>query len=440
MGGLSDIVNVTISLLTGGLSLPGFGTPMILSHNATWITDRIRYYSDADGVVGDFAVTTPEYQAAAAIFSQSPRPERVAIGKASSARKPTQRYKITITVAANGTTYSVKVGGTQFNFTSVTALNDDIVAGLVAAIGVVTGFTVTAAGAALSMYVQIVGAAAGNWVSVENLQPDLLALVQDHADPGVATDLAEIKLVDSQWYGLVTLYNSEAYITAAAAWVEANEKLYIPMTTDTIVETTAFTGATDIVKDLYTLGYARTAPLFKHTTQYFADAAWFGRCLPLDPGSETWKFKTLNGIPFDIFTETRQGNVQAKRGNIYYNIAGASITAEGITSSGEFIDTIRFRDWLKVNIQADCFIALKNSNKIPYTDEGIAVIETALRAVLDRGVAAGGIVRGSYKVIVPKAADAAPADKAARILRGVKFNCQLAGAIHKLFVNGEIVL
>lgn len=439
MGVLDSIVQVSISLLTGGLTLPGFGTPMILSHNAAWATDRIRYYTDADGVVADFAVTTPEYLAAAAVFSQEPRPERIAIGKAN--LKPTQRWKITVSTVESSKTYKGKVANVEWSFTSdSTATNDEVTTGIAAAIGTVAGFTITTPGAAGSTIVQIVASTPGNWVSLENLMPSHLSIVQDHADPGVATDLAEIALVDSNWYGLVTLYNSEAYVTAAAGWVEANEKLYIPMIVDTIVETQVFSGATDIVKDLYTLGYARTAALFKRSAHYFADAAWFGRCLSLDPGSETWMFKTLSGIPFDIFTGTQKNNVEQKRGNIYLQYAGASITETGITSSGEFIDTIRFRDWLKQQIQADCFLALKNSNKVPYTDEGIAIIETALRAVLDRGVAAGGIVRGSYTVTAPKVSAAAPADKAARILRGMKFKATLAGAIHKIVVQGEIIL
>lgn len=442
MAGLRDIVNVSIVLLTGGLSVPGFGIPMVLSHSAAWPTERIRFYSDPDGVLADFAASSVEYAATAAIFSQEPRPARVAIGKA--LNKPTQKYEIAISTVANLTAYSVKVGAGTATFTSdASATNDEIATGLAAAITTLapSGFTASTTGLAGSLIVQLLGNAAGNWISVENLMPDLLSVAQTHADPGIAADLAAIKLVDNSWYGLITLYNSEALVTAAAAWVEANKKLYIPCVADTKAETDAFTGATDIIKDLYLLAYARTAPVYHRSTAYFPDAAWFGRVLPLDPGSETWKFKTLAGVPAVTFTETQQTNVQSKRGNIYYAIAGRNITSEGLTSSGEFIDTVRFRDWLELRIQTDCFLALSNANKIPYTDEGVAVIEAALRAVLDEGIEVGGIVAGSVTITVPKVATQAPADRAARIFRNIKFRCTLAGAIHKLDpIQGEIII
>ena len=74
------LFKVQISLQTGGLTQQGFGTAMILGYPTGW-TERSRTYSSITGVAADFAVSTPEYKAANAYFSQSPRPEQLVIGR-----------------------------------------------------------------------------------------------------------------------------------------------------------------------------------------------------------------------------------------------------------------------------------------------------------------------------------------------------------------------
>ncbi len=91
--------------------------------------------------------------------------------------------------------------------------NDSIVNGLVAALPSISGFTVSAQGSGGSKYVRILADAAdASWARIEVLDPALLTLWQNHADPGIATDLAAIELEDSDWYGLVTLYNSYSLV------------------------------------------------------------------------------------------------------------------------------------------------------------------------------------------------------------------------------------
>ena len=72
------LFKVQISLQTGGLTQQGFGTAMILGYPTGW-TERSRTYSSITGVAADFAVSTPEYKAANAYFSQSPRPEQLVL-------------------------------------------------------------------------------------------------------------------------------------------------------------------------------------------------------------------------------------------------------------------------------------------------------------------------------------------------------------------------
>ena len=64
--------------------------------------------------------------------------------------------------------------------------------------------------------------------------------------------------------------------------------------------------------------------------------------------------------------------------------------------------------------------------KVPFTDAGIALVETAVRGVLQEGVAVGLLSPDpAPAVTVPKAADVSAEDKAARLLPDVKFTATL---------------
>lgn len=437
---LKDIVDIVITTAVGGLTQAGFGTPMILGYTATWV-ERFRYYTDVLGVAADFATSTPEYQAAAAIFSQNPAPPQIVIGRG--ALKPTQVFRIAAAVVTNSTKYSFRLGGVQIDYTSdASATNDEIADGLqaaAAATATAQGFTAASTGSAGSKVLTITGNAAGNWTSIEVLDPNLLTGAQTQIDPGIATDLAAIRLADDSWYCLITLFNSALCVAAAAAWTESNEKLYVVDSGDTEIITVADGSATDIAHALKVSGYARTALIYHPHTGKFAAAAFAGACLPLDPGSETWMFKALAGVPSVSLTPSHITNLKAKRANYYYTVAGRAITAEGtvMSSAVGYLDILRFRDWLKVRMQERIFLRLANAKKIAYTDAGIAIIEAEVRAQLRDGVNVGGLT-DDFTVTVPKAKDANPTDRANRVLRGVSFNANIAGAVHHLNVSGVI--
>ena len=135
-------------------------------------------------------------------------------------------------------------------------------------------------------------------------------------------------------------------------------------------------------------------------------------------------------------TATYQTNLTAKNANFYYTIAGRNITAPGKVAAGEWIDTIRGRDWLQVRIQEAVALVTMNADKIPYTDPGIGRIDSEVRAVLARAVANGFLA--SYTVTVPTAASQTLVDKAARILRGYSFVAPIQGAIHLAHITGTL--
>jgi hypothetical protein len=438
---LSDIVRVTVTTESAKVLRAGFGVPLILSCNATWL-DLVRFYTSADGLLADgFTTDMPEYKMASAIFAQTPAPARVAVGKRGN--KPTQRFKVTVSLVANATAYKLEVNGEEVTFTSdANATNDEIIAGLVTAFNLETStLTASAQGVVGSQHMQLLGDSAGSWDDVEilDVEKGLLAIAQDNDDNSVDTDLAAIKVFDGTWYAVLNPWNSKDSIEEIAAWVETNKKLFIAQTCDTEVITVADSIATDVAKTLKTATYFRTALIYHPKVAAFADAAWGGKMLPEDPGSETWKFKTLAGVPAVKFTETHLVNLQAKYCNWYETVAGVNITQEGKVSGNEWIDVIRFRDWLEARIGERIFGRLTTSKKVPFTDHGVTTIVGDVTAQLAEGIRVGGLAKDPEPTVTaPKVADISVLDRANRHLPDVEFSARLAGAIHTLDISGVV--
>ncbi len=261
------------------------------------------------------------------------------------------------------------------------------------------------------------------------------------ATNAVEDDLTEINDANSSWYGLISTSRDVATVKAIAIWVETRIKLFGTASNDpNIIDVAAGTDTTSIAAYLNQYGYARTFVLYHQDAGLdFPEAAWFGRVLPLDPGSETWKFKTLAGVSYSNLTTTQSNNVLNKKANTYEFVAGVGMTANGTVAAGEYIDVIRGIDWLTARIQEFVFSVLVQNPKVPYTDAGITVIQSEVMRALSLGVSNQFLTDDPAPIVtVPKAADVAPADKAARILRNVKFQATLASAIHAVVVRGTV--
>lgn len=255
--------------------------------------------------------------------------------------------------------------------------------------------------------------------------------------PTMAEALDAIRAIDDDWYCLILVSRVDQDILDAAAYIESKEKIFAACTNDSAIESSS---ASDILSILKSDNYSRTFFLFSNSQATYPEAGWAGLCLPYDPGSETWKFKTIQGSAVDNLTATQSNQIKGKNGNTYESYAGVSITGEGTMADGEFIDVIRFADWLKSRMQERIFARLVNNQKIPYTDNGAAIIENEIRAQLQAGVRIGGITEGSIVVSVPKVADQNPNDRAVRYMPGFTFTAVLAGAIHKTQIKGTVTI
>lgn len=247
---------------------------------------------------------------------------------------------------------------------------------------------------------------------------------------------------DNDWYGLAIESKDAADILAVAAAVESMKKIFGASSSDAGIKSPS--ASDDVMSQLKAASYARSY-LFFHTQAdtYHPECALFGCMLPTDPGSATWKFKTLSGIPVDSFTTQERDTLIAKGANIYESIAGVSITREGVMAEGPaaFIDIIHGIDWLQQRMMERIYIRLHTAPKVPYTNTGIASIESLVRAQLEQGIAYGVIApEPRYTITVPDVLDTDEGDRANRILRDITFNARLAGAIHTIDITGTVTV
>ena len=425
MASLNRFVTVNVSTATAQIKQPGFGTVLIMGSHSRF-SERIRFFSETSAMLTDgFLTTDPEYKAAVKLLSQNPRVTRFAVGRR--ALKETLAFDITPS-AVNSKLYRITVNGVDKDFTSdASATVAEICTGLVAALGTITGFTVTDA----TTKVTVVASAAGNWVGLKANDPALLKVAQVQADPGIATDLAAANTENPDWYGVTMTTHSKAELVAAAAWVEANGKLMVQPTQDSDVIQTAASGATDVAATLKGSSYKRTGLIYHPDNSDFAGAAWMGRCFPKSPGSLTFKFKSLSGVASVTLTDTQLGNAEDKNCNVYTDFGGTPFTSQGVTAQGEFLDVTRDTDWFTSRLQVRVATLKLANDKISFDDGGIALLEGELRNQVEEGITAKFLAASPAPIyIVPLASAVASADKAVRTLTGLQAQATIAGAIH----------
>lgn len=259
------------------------------------------------------------------------------------------------------------------------------------------------------------------------------ALVQD--------DLNAIQNSSDDWYCLAYTERDRSTVEEIAEWVESQTKIFGTTSDDPdIIDESVGDDTSSIAYELNSRGYVRTFVMYHQDADSdYPECAWFGRLLPLNPGSATWKFKQLASIAYSDLTTTQSKNARDKNANTYEFVAGVGIAREGTMAQGEYIDVIQGIDWLTATIQQFVYALLVNSNKIPYTNAGITAVEAEVRRALDLGIINDFISDSpQYEVTVPRAEDVPPSDKANRILRNVRFTATLAGAVHAVEISGTV--
>jgi hypothetical protein len=438
MATLADIVNVDISLNTTSVQRGNFGIPLIAAPLASF-AERIRVYTEFDSTNPD-NLPQSVLTALSDMFAQIPRPAVVKVGRLSIAS-----VVIAPVDAVPNAVYSLNVGATPVSVTAVASPTTSTIATqLATAINTALGAAGSAVAAAGNVTITYTGAI----IPLTNFTKVQFGTITPSATANILTaDLGAINGEDSFFYFLILTERTKARVLEAAAWVETQDKMFFTASDEAAILTPGVN--TDVISQLKAANYFRTVAAYhaEAATEY-ADAAWVGRVSTTQPGSETWALKKLSSVTGDKFSKTNQLTIYGKGGNTFERYSDQfSLTNQGKTVAGEWIDVIRFRDWLKSEIGTNMVQLMINRDKVPYTDAGIQLLATNLRATLRQGQSVGGIAPDEtnadnekfpgFNITAPRSYEVSDAIKATRTLY-LKFNARIAGAIHIVNIDGAL--
>jgi len=262
-------------------------------------------------------------------------------------------------------------------------------------------------------------------LSIATYDPDALE------DPLTVKTAIE-KYYDEDWYFVIT---ADAELTdqiAVADFIEAKRfKEYVVKTIDS-ESRNAFKAK----------GYFRTIQFYHPIEGEEADAALIGEVGNLQPGTITWKFKSLKGITPLKITADELKRIHEDGANVYVTKAGNPQTSEGIVVSGEYIDVVHGMDWIKHNIEHHMQETFRNNSKISFRSGGISLLETDLINVLERAAEFGIINKEDetplYTVVAKPKSEMPAEEVRKRIYSGLSFSYEPEEAIHLTKIHGEM--
>lgn len=264
--------------------------------------------------------------------------------------------------------------------------------------------------------------------------PDKIAL---YATTGTAaTALADTQLVSKDWRQLIVVSTGEA-ATEVGTIIEKVEALdgkmyFAGLDADDSTEITV-TGIRRSVLFYCTATEAAPVPV----------AALVGETAGRDAGSFTYKNMILKGIEPQELSDAQVTAIHEKGGITFLTKAGDNVTSEGKVAGGEYIDIIDSEDYIIQQLAFKSQQVLNAADKIPFDNNGIALLESVAVDVLQTAYNGGMIATATdgtpeYSVSYALRSATTEEDRAKRRYMGGKFSFAMAGAIHESTVTGTI--
>ena len=264
-----------------------------------------------------------------------------------------------------------------------------------------------------------------------------LMFMQEHAPKKIAVcstdETAKVWLtadtnMSKAWRQLVVVNAGENATTVAdiMATIEAQEtypKMYyanLPLDDET---------------ELTVAGIERTVLCYYNetTNNPVPVAAIVGEVAGLEVGSYTLNNLTVKGVDGLELSETEIEAIHDKGGITFVISAGDVVVSEGITAGGLFVDNVDGDDYIKQQLEYKTQKVFNNNLKVPYTNVGIGMLESAADEVM-KDAENKGIVE-SYNVEYTLREDTSEDDRTSRNYFGGNISYVRAGAIHKIEIN-----
>lgn len=475
---VSRVVNVAVEMSPTAAALRNFGSCLILGDSDIIDTDeRIRLYSSISDIATDFGISSREYLAAQAFFSQSPQPTQVYIGRwAKSATAGRLRGRtlssaeqdISLFTAITTGTLSLTIDGASKSMASIDLSAETNLNGVASQISSALGVSGSCAWTGERFV--ITSATTGTSSTVATTDTGTLSSLMGFA--GSATSVAGVAaeslasaitaLLDyNTWYMVCVAPDaSDDSIVEAAGLIEAaSPSRMIGFTTQNSTEIDS-TASSTLGSRLKGLGYNRTILVYSSDSPVAA-ASVFGRMATINfEGSNTTltlKFKQLPGVTAENLRSSQAEALKSHNVNAFCAYQNdTSILQEGITSGGWFIDETHGLDWLQNRVETDLWDLLYTSKKVGQDESGATAIGSCVNKSLEQGVTNGLIAPGvwngdafgalesgdtlstGYYVYIQPFDEQSQSDREARKAPPIQIAVKLKGAVH--FINVTITV
>ena len=440
MANVNDIVNVTATIETGGLSTRDFGITLFVTDDETLpSSDPLRIYSDLDGVAADFSETSAPYLAAQVYFAQSPFPRNFMVGRwitsdtAAVLTGNTLPDLSSITDVVDGGFVINDVDVEAMDFSGASSYSDvaSIVetactsAGLDVAVtydSIITAIVITTnvTGATATLTYATAGTSTEDAASLLALREEDDASLTQGADAQTIAEAMENFVSINDIFYFITLdpaYKDTQTVIDLSTWVFDNVYMYFAESSDPACLETDDTSS--IFAQLFEQESSRTAgdytPATSDTTALVVDNLAVSSAARLSSvnfeGSNTLinpAFKNRPLIDPSSLTTSQTTELDRKRVNRFVTIGGGTVSSttqniyrQGYCFANNIWQDVRYGvDWLTNAIQVAVLDVLLTDDKVPQTIQGQALIQTTIESVCRQGVTNGLMAAGDVSDVV----------------------------------------
>lgn len=448
------ITRVNISLQTSQVTRKGFGTPLFIGAHR-WFNERVRSFSSLAEAAEVFPATSHEYKACLAAFKQNPAPSIVKVGR----RRCTVSTTVSHTTGQSGVVYSFNItmrGGSPQPISYTTDADDTsavVAAALATAANSILGISASDSGAvlylsgdaasddfAVSDFVNLSFGTSYTFAPLEAMATAYAAIVEEDNDFAI-TVLGQNATGGHDWTGSVK---------PLADIIEATDDKMFAIAVNEGYDAAYSVSSTDIGARIKQNNYSKTFAIYHHLGDGvdYPDMAIVAQNISYTPGEVTWKNNQINGFPASLqfddslpLTTTQKGYLLDRNMTFITPELGVDVTAGGKVGKGEWIDTIRVRDYWVARLKeanTTVFINQKGS-KLGYNRKGLAQLHAACITVSDQLLSDDRKSRGleSYSFSFPAPEDITAEDRASGTVT-VPFSGVLTGAITDAVFNGTL--
>lgn len=244
--------------------------------------------------------------------------------------------------------------------------------------------------------------------------------------------VAEEKNVSKDWRQLVVLGASTPNVSDIMTAIEAQTKypkFYYANVPLEYAETLTVEGIERTLVCFYTPTEDLPVPV----------AAIAGNVGGCQVGSYTINNMKIKGVPALELSDTEISAIHAKGGVTMVLSAGDCVVSEGKAVGGTYVDNTDNNDYIKQQLEYKLQKVFNDNLKVPYTNEGIAMLEGATVDVL-KDAYNKGIIENGYTVDFKTREEVSEDERSTRKYTGGKITYSMQGAIHEIEVYCECKL